>query len=73
MENKEIPFEPDFREAFMEVNQFLGEANLPIELVYKNKKPNNLPEGISRAWDTVQAYYEQEERQEKETGDIILI
>ena len=74
MENKEqeIAFEPDFRDAFMKVSQFLDEANLPIELVYQNKKPNNLPEGISTAWDTIQAFYEQEDRREKETGDIIL-
>lgn len=74
MENteKEIAFVPDFRDAFMEVTQFLDEASLPIELVYQNKKPKNLPESISNAWDTVQAYYEQEEREEKETGRIIL-
>lgn len=74
MENaeKEIAFEPDFRDAFMKVSRFLDEASLPIELVYRNKKPNNLPEGISNAWDIVQAYYEQEDRREKETGDIIL-
>ena len=74
MENKEqeIPFIPDFRDAFMKVSQFLDEANLPIELVYQNKKPKNIPESISNAWDTVQAYYEQEEREEKESGRIIL-
>lgn len=73
MESKEIAFEPDFRDAFMEVTKFLGEANLPIELVYKNEKPKNLPEKISNAWDTVQAFYKQEEEREKETGDIILL
>ena len=73
MDNKEIAFEPDFRDAFMKVTKFLEEANLPIELVYQNKKPKNLPENTSNAWDTVQAYYEQEEKREKETGDIILL
>jgi hypothetical protein len=75
MENKEqeIAFEPDFRDAFTKVTQFLAEANLPIELVYENKKPKNLPESISNAWDTVQAFYEQQKKREEETGDIVLL
>lgn len=70
---REIPFEPDFRDAFMSVYEFLAEANLPLELVYKNKKPKNLPKNISDDWETVQAFYEQKDRKEKETGDIILL
>lgn len=74
MENteKEIPFEPDFRDAFMRVYQFLAETSLPIELVYKNKKPKNLPQNISNDWDTVQTFYEQIDKRVEETGDIIL-
>lgn len=71
MEN-EIAFDPDFKDAFMSVCEFLAEADLPIELVYKNKKPKNLPAAISDNWDLVQRYYEQTERLERETGDIIL-
>ena len=75
MENdsKEIAFEPDFRDAFMNVQRFLSEASLPIELVYQNKKPKDLPESISNDWDTIQAFYEQEKKREEETGDIILV
>lgn len=69
---KEIAFIPDFRDAFMKVTQFLSEANLPIELVYKNKRPKNLPEGISASWDIVQKFYEQEAERKNKTGDIIL-
>lgn len=72
-EKKEIAFVPDFRDAFMGLTQFLSEANLPVELIYKNKRPNNLPEEISRKWDIVQAFYEQEKEKTKNTGDIVLL
>lgn len=69
---KDIELETNFKDAFMRVTQFLGEANLPLSIVYDNKKPNNLPESISKDWDIVQKFYKQEEEAEKETGDIIL-
>lgn len=70
MEN--IGLETNFKEAFMKVADFLGEADLPLELVYKNKKPSFLPEDVDKAWDIVQQFYEQEDKREKETGEIIL-
>lgn len=69
---REIPFEPDFRDAFMSVSGFLLEANLPLELIYENKKPKNLPKNISDDWETIQTFYRQEKEYEEKTGGIIL-
>lgn len=70
MEN--IGLETDFKEAFVKVVDFLNEADLPLDLVYKNKKPSFIPEDVNAAWDIVQKFYEQEEQREKETGEIVL-
>lgn len=69
---KEIGLETEFREAFMNVLDFLESSNIPIEAIYKNKKPKFLPDNISRDWDIVQEYYRQEEEEEKEAGVPIL-
>ena len=70
MEN--IGLETNFKEAFVKVVDFLNEADLPLELVYKNKKPATLPKDVDVAWDIVQKFYEQEDQREKETGEIVL-
>ena len=69
---KEIGLETEFREAFMNVLDFLESSNIPIEAIYENKKPKFLPDNISRDWDTIQQWYSEEEKREKETGEIML-
>lgn len=71
MEN-EIGLETEFRESFMNVLGFLESSNIPIEAIYENKKPKFMPDDISKDWDIIQKRYSEEEKREKETGDIML-
>lgn len=66
--DNEIGLETEFREAFMNVTAYLDENGIPMESIYDNKKPEFLPENISKDWDIIQEYYKQEEEEDKERG-----
>ena len=57
----------------MNVVAYIQEVGLPMDVIYDNKKPDNLPEDVDKDWETVQAYYEQERREEEENGGIPIL